>query len=133
MPFCAKDHVLAGCIVIVLAGCIVIVIITLHCYDELAKSSSPFVCYGCSLVTHRSEISRLQSEIDKLSSAIASLRSGKFGTDSSNSKKANNSAPFGKKNSKPRCQGEQLHPGPATAGTSKSSIPVDNARKYGEL
>ena len=62
-------------------------VITLHCYDELAKSSFPFVCYGCSLLTHRSEISRLQSEIDKLSSAIASLRFEKFGTDSSNSKK----------------------------------------------
>ena len=49
--------------------------ITLRCHDELSKSSVPFVCYGCSLLTHRSEISRLESEIVSLKSVVAGLRS----------------------------------------------------------
>ena len=49
--------------------------ITHHCYDDLSKSSSPFVYYGCSLLAHRSEVSRLQSEVDNLKSVVAGIRS----------------------------------------------------------
>ena len=48
---------------------------SVRCHDELSKSSVPFVCYGCSLLTHRSEISRLESEIVSLKSVVAGLRS----------------------------------------------------------
>ena len=108
--------------------------ITLHCYDELAKSPFPFVCYGCSLLSHRSEISHLQSEIDKLSSVVASLRSSKSeSSDSSNSMK---DAASVKKKSRPQSQkvhshSRPLHSRPLTLAVdnSRSPIPVDNARK----
>ena len=93
--------------------------ITLYCYGELAKSSSPFVCYGCSLLTQRSEISRLQSEIDILSSIVAGLCSGKNDGDSSTSVK--------KQVKHQRSQ--ESHSRSASTGNSRSSIPVENARK----
>ena len=75
-------------------------------------------------MSHHSEISRLQSEIDKLSSTVASLRSGKSGGESNSNYKASV-----KKKSKPQSQNERSSPKPPTSDNSKRSVAVENARK----
>ena len=81
------------------------------------------------MLSHRSEISHLQSEIDKLSSVVASLRSSKSESSDRDSSNSMKDAASVKKKSRPQSQKVHSHSRPPAVDNSRSPIPVDNARK----